>query len=194
MPAEHIVNEMITRLRELQGSGEYVPLARRITAGDGLRGGGPLLDDITVALSFEAEEVIRTVVESGGPGSIVFSPDLDEKVEGFLTDEQIAPVVFYRDFTLMEPPAESTTTPPVRVDKQCRIARVSCTVGTPGTQAVRVTVDGTTLTVGAGASQGSLSTDITKQEGNTVRATIGATDAAGIVVSLRIEEPGVLPS
>ena len=192
--SEQIVNEMIDRLRELQGSGEYVPLARRVTAGDGLRGGGPLLGDITVALSLEAEGVIRTVVESGGPGSIVFSPDLDEKVKDFLTDKQIAPVVFYRDFTLMEPPAASITTPPVRIDKQCRIARISCTVGTPGTQAVRATVDGTTITVGAGASQGTLSTNITKQEGNTIRVTIGATDAAGIVVSLRIEEPGVLPS
>lgn len=192
--SEQIVNEMIDRLRELQGSGEYVPLARRVTAGDGLRGGGPLLGDITVALSLEAEEVIRTVVESGGADNLVYAEDLDKKVEDFLTDTQIAPVVFYRDFTLMEPPAASTTTPPVRVDGQCRIARISCTVGTPGTQAVRATVDGTTITVGAGASQGTLSTNITKQEGNTIRVTISATDAAGIVVSLRLEEPGVLPS
>ena len=118
----------------------------------------------------------------------------DETARIAMAEDFIAEDLTARGFTLMEPPAASITTPPVRIDKQCRIARISCTVGTPGTQAVRATVDGTTITVGAGSSQGTVSTNITKQAGNVIRVTIGATDAAGIVVSLRIEEPGVLPS
>lgn len=54
-----IVNQMVARLRELQGSGEYVPLARRVNAGPGLTGGGELSENVTVRLSEETLAEIR---------------------------------------------------------------------------------------------------------------------------------------
>lgn len=54
-----IVNEMIARLRALQGSGEYVPLARRVNAGAGLSGGGELSENVTVSLSAETRAEIQ---------------------------------------------------------------------------------------------------------------------------------------
>lgn len=60
-----IVNEMIARLRALQGSGEYVPLARRVNAGAGLSGGGELSENVTVSLSAETRAEIQDRVTRG---------------------------------------------------------------------------------------------------------------------------------
>lgn len=56
-----IVNEMITRLRELQGSGEYVPLARTVAAGAGLTGGGSLEANVSLALTAENLDLLNRV-------------------------------------------------------------------------------------------------------------------------------------
>ena len=62
--SEQIVNEMIARLRVLQGSGEYVPLTRNVAAGDGLVGGGSLEADVSIALSPEALAILEEVSTS----------------------------------------------------------------------------------------------------------------------------------
>lgn len=46
-----IVQDMIVRLRELQGTGEYVPLTQQVIAGAGLAGGGPLSSNVTLSLN-----------------------------------------------------------------------------------------------------------------------------------------------
>lgn len=56
-----IVNEMITKLRELQGSGEYVPLTRNVAAGAGLTGGGSLLNNVTIALNTDSLALLDKV-------------------------------------------------------------------------------------------------------------------------------------
>ena len=59
-----IVQEMIDQLRLLQGSGEYVPLGRTVTAGTGLTGGGPLTADVTLALGQPERAAIQKIQDA----------------------------------------------------------------------------------------------------------------------------------
>ena len=182
-----IVNEMISRLRELQGSGEYPPLARKIEAGPGLSGGGTLENDVRLDLAVEHRQLLAALAEIGAD-EIVTKTDAAD----FVTSEQLEaaakPRVFYRDFTVGQAPLQAVTSPPVRVDEAAAIKRISVTVGTPGSQAVDVTVAGETVRVNAGVESASKAVNIQRQAGNTVEVSVGATSASGIVVSLRFEE------
>lgn len=182
-----IVNEMISRLRELQGSGEYPPLARKIEAGPGLAGGGTLENDVRLDLAVEHRELLGALAEIGA-AEIVTKEDAAD----FVTSEELAgaakPRVFYRDFTVGQAPLQAVTSPPIRVDETAAIKRISVTVGTPGGQAVDVTVAGETVRVNAGVESATKSVDISRSAGNTVAVSVGATSASGIVVSLRFEE------
>ena len=61
---QKIIQDMLEQLRLAQGSGEYVPLPRRITAGEGLAGGGDLTEDRTLSLSQQAQDAIQAVLEA----------------------------------------------------------------------------------------------------------------------------------
>lgn|SRR5699024_3006043 len=182
-----IVDEMIARLRELQGSGEYPPLARKIEAGPGLAGGGTLEKDVRLDLAVEHRQLLAALADIGAD-KIVTKTD----AANFVTSEQLAaaakPRVFYRDFTVGQAPLQAVTSPPVRVDAAATITRISVTVGTPGSQPVDVTVAGHTVRVNAGVESATKSVSISRAVGNTVAVTVGATSASGIVVSLRFEE------
>lgn len=185
--ATEIVNEMISRLRELQGSGEYPPLGRKIEAGPGLAGGGTLEQDVRLDLAVEHRELLAALAEIGA-SEIVTKTDAAD----FVTSEQLAaaakPRVFYRDFTVGQAPLQAVTSPPVRVDAAATITRISVTVGTPGSEPVNVTVAGETVRVNAGVESATKEVSITRAVGNTVAVSVGETNASGIVVSLRFEE------
>jgi hypothetical protein len=182
-----IVDEMIARLRELQGSGEYPPLARKIEAGPGLAGGGTLENDVRLDLAVEHRELLGALAEIGA-GEIFTRAD----AANLVTADQLAaaakPRVFYRDFTVGQAPLQAVTSPPVRVDETAVITRISVSVGTPGSQPVDVTVAGETVRVNAGVESATKTVKINRAAGNTVAVTVGATSASGIVVSLRFEE------
>lgn len=186
-----IVDEMIARLRQLQGSGEFVPLGRRIIAGPGLAGGGSLADDITISASPDVMALVEAINDAGGIEHLATDEEVAAAVAGLVAADRVAPRAVYRDFTVMDSPATRITAPAVRVDTDCTLVRVSVTVGTPGTQPVPVIVDGTTVTVPAGASQATQERSGSKRPGDVLRVMVDATDAAGIVVSCRLEEPGV---
>lgn len=186
-----IVNEMVDRLRKLQGSGEYVPLARRVTAGPGLAGGGTLTGDITISATPELVSLLQAVADAGGADAMVTRAYVDDHIAPLARRDHIAARVIYRDFTVGDAPLTQVSAPALRVDEACTLARVSVSVGAPGTQPVTVTVDGTTITVPAGSSQSTQARTGAKRAGDTIRVVVAATDASGIVVSVRLEEPGV---
>ncbi|MDO5730768.1 hypothetical protein [Corynebacterium sphenisci] len=188
---DQIVQEMIDRLRELQGSGEYVPLGRRVIAGEGLAGGGPLTADVTLSLSAAVTELLQAIDEMGGTSALTTEAELAAAVAPLAPREKVRPRVYYRDFTLMDPPSAAVTSPPIRIDGGCNLRAISVTVGTPGTKPVQVTVGTETVTVARGGSQGNIWVWVGHQAGDLVRVKVGATDAAEIVVSLRFEDAGV---
>lgn len=59
-----IIQEMIEELRQLQGSGEYVPLTRLISTGTGLTGGGSLESNRSISLTPAAAAAIDKVTDS----------------------------------------------------------------------------------------------------------------------------------
>lgn len=59
-----IVQDMIVRLRELQGTGEYVPLTQQVIAGAGLAGGGPLSSNVTLSLNAASTAAIDRLVSA----------------------------------------------------------------------------------------------------------------------------------
>lgn len=185
--SEAIVNEMISRLRELQGSGEYPPLARKIEAGPGLAGGGTLENDVRLDLAVEHRQLLASLADVG-VAEIVTKADAAD----FVTSEQLEaaakPRVFYRDFTVGQAPLQAVTSPPVRVDAAAAITRISVTVGAPSSEPVDATVAGETVRVNAGVESSSKAVNIQREAGNTVEVSVGATSASGIVVSLRFEE------
>lgn len=69
MSPEHkkIVDEMIAELRALMGSGEKVDVSRKVNAGDGLKGGGELKADVTLAVSDD----LMTKINDAGKGDYV---------------------------------------------------------------------------------------------------------------------------
>lgn len=185
--ANEIVNEMISRLRELQGSGEYPPLGRKIEAGPGLAGGGTLENDVRLDLAVEHRQLLGELADIGA-AEIVTKEDAADFVTSDQLDAAAKPRIFYRDFTVGQAPLQAVTSPPVRVDAAATITRISVTVGTPGSEPVDVTVAGETVRVNAGVEAATKAVSISRAAGNTVAVTVGATSASGIVVSLRFEE------
>lgn len=188
-----IVGEMIDRLRILQGSGEYVPLGRRVTAGTGLAGAGTLVSDITISLSPEVLSAIEKITALGDTAELATDAEVSAAIAPLVEKAEVAPRIVYRDFAVMEPPASEVTAPPLRIDAECQAVRVSLSIGTPGTRAVTASVNGQAITVAAGGSQGTRTLALAFHAGDTLRVQVMSTDAAGIVVSVRLEEPGVLP-
>ena len=186
-----IVDEMIARLRALQGSGEYPPLTRQVLAGEGLEGGGTLADDVTLRLP---ADTVALLARLGllDVDDLVTTGDMTEALAGLLRAEHVAPRVFYRDFTVQAAPLAQVAAPLIRADAPLTLTRVTVVVGTVGTQQVRVTVAGQVVTVPAGSESASVSMSVARAAGQTIAVTVGATDAANIVVSLRCEEAGTL--
>lgn len=182
-----LVQEMVERLRELQGSGEYPPLTRKVEAGQGLAGGGDLRDDILLELAPDVQEALASLGEVD-LGELVVQGDLDAALRGYARSEDLSPLVFYRDFTVMDAPLSRVEAPPVRSDEECEITRITVVVGSPGTQSVVVTVAGHTVTVAPGVESSSASVLIARSAGQSIPVAVAATDASEIVVSLRIEE------
>ncbi|MFC3848899.1 hypothetical protein ACFORJ_01780 [Corynebacterium hansenii] len=189
--ATEIVDEMVDRLRVLQGSGEFVPLGRRVIAGTGLAGGGTLVNDITVSLSPDATTAIEKLTALGDTAHLATDEEVTAAIAPLARRDQVAPRIVYRDFSVLDPPASQITAPPLRIDADCQAASVSVSVGTPGTRSVTATVGGQTITVAPGGSQGTKALALAFRAGDVLRLTVGSTDAAGIVVSVRLEEPGV---
>lgn len=186
--SQKIVAEMIARLRELQGSGEYPPLGRKVAAGPGLEGGGTLESDITLELGKQERDTLAAI--GGLKQGDVLTRDM---VDGLHADmlASVAPTVFYRDFTVMEPPMAAVDAPPVRVDNAATITRITVVAGLPGKQPVNVTVAGQAVTLNAGVESTSRDVSIARSAGQTLPVKIQPTDASRIVVSVRLEEPGV---
>jgi len=185
--AEEITQEMLERLRLLQGSGEYVPLGRRVEAGPGLQGGGTLEEDVRLDLAVEHRQTLSELKDIG-LDNIATSDDLVD----FVTSEQLQsaskPRVFYRDFTVGQAPLQEVVSPPIRVDEAAVITRITVTCGAPGSQSIAVKAAGEQITVAAGSESATKAVNISRAAGSTVSVSVGATNAASIVVSLRFEE------
>ncbi|WP_040085182.1 hypothetical protein [Corynebacterium humireducens] len=185
--ASETVDLMIARLRELQGSGEYPPLGRRITAGAGLEGGGTLETDVTLRLPAETVTLLEELTGLD-LSTLVNDEDLTRALQGRLTASDLAPRVYYRDFTVTDAPLSTVTAPLIRADAAATITRITVVVGTPGSQPVVVRAAGHRVTVTAGAEATTSVVEIARADGQSIPVTVEATDAAGIVVSLRMEE------
>ena len=190
--SSEIVNEMIARLRVLQGSGEFPPLTRRISGGGGLTGGGTLEADRTITLTAENQNLLTALKGLGDLSSLATDAEVTQKLAPYALKTNVAPRVYYREFSVMDAPARDVTAPPIRADNACTIKAVSVVAQTPGTLAVTVTVNGRVVTLAAGVENTTLPTNIAVAKNGTFSVKVAATDAAGIVVSLRCEEPGTV--
>lgn len=180
---QDIVEEMIARLRKLQGSGEYVPLARKIQAGSGLSGGGPLDQDVAVSVDARWLKVLERAEKAG---DIASTSDLDsvrEEITG-----GFPPHIFYRDFTIIESPSHDTAIPKIYADNDCTITSIRISATRPGSQPISAQINSATYKVKAGQEWAAYSTSITVKKNESIKVSIGQTDASGIVVSLRFEE------
>lgn len=190
--SEQIVSEMITRLRELQGSGEYPPLSRRISAGEGLTGGGTLENDITIGLEAEATQLLQALGERGDLTQLVTGAQLSEALDAYLRTEDVRDNVVYRDFTVADAPASTVVSPPLRVDADAVVERVTVSIAQPTTDDVRVTVRAAThsqaVVVDGGVESSTWPLAFAVNPGATISVEVESTSAAGIVVSLRVRE------
>ena len=185
-PQDQIVDEMIVRLRELQGSGEVPPLTRQIQAGDGLKGGGTLAEDMTLSLSDEVAALVQ-VLRERPPASLVTATELTEELTEYAS-VAAAKQVSYRDFTVTDAPVSTVVSPPLRLDVASVVERVTVTVGTPSNQAVVATVGSKSVTVPAGTESVSETAAVTVGAGGRLTVSVAATSASRIVVSLRVRE------
>lgn len=183
-----IVNEMIGRLRVLQGSGEYVPLGRGIAAGEGLAGGGTLEDDVALSLTEEAMGLLRAVQGRGDLSELVTDQQLADALVPYLETSDETANVIYRDFTITDPPVRDVESPPLRMDVASTVERITVMVGAPTSQPVRVTVGDLPVEVSANTESRSVVAGLTFGEGETLGVSVEATTASSIVVSLRIRE------
>lgn len=190
--SEQIVSEMITRLRELQGSGEYPPLSRRISVGEGLTGGGTLENDITIGLEAEAAQLLQDLGERGDLTQLVTGAQLSEALDAYLRTEDVRDNVVYRDFTITDAPASTVVSPPLRVDADAVVERVTVSIAQPTTDDVRVTVRAAThsqaVVVDGGVESNTWPLAFAVDPGATISVEVESTSAAGIVVSLRVRE------
>lgn len=182
------VEMMIQRLRELQGIDENIPMTRRIIAGQGLTGGGTLERDVTIDLSQEIRQTISDLQTVGAISSLVTEEELTSILSAYVKTVDHKPVAISHDFTVMEAPSDTIIAPLVMVNAASTITRVNVTSTVAGSLPVKVTVDGKPFTLSAGSMAKSFSTSITKSSGSTIALRVEATDAAGILVSLRLEE------
>lgn len=181
--SERIVLEMVERLRELQGSGEYVPVGRKVIAGEGLHGGGGLTEDVTITVDEALLATINAAKELVGKDL----PDRGEVSEMISSSlPKAAPRVYYRDFTVMDAPAQAVTAPAIHLGEEARLVSAEVTVSQPGARPVEVTVMGSKVTVPAKTGYGKITMNTVVK--GPLQVSVEATDAAGIVVSVRIEE------
>lgn len=183
-----IVDEMIARLRALQGSGEFPPLTRSILAGEGLEGGGTLEDDRTLAIDAATRQLLAELEARGDLDALATTDEVADALQSYVRSDDAKPIVSYRDFTVTDPPATTVNAPPLRIDVPSVLERVSVTVGTPSAQQVNVTVAGQSVTVPAGNESVSVALGQTLGAETLLRLQVAATSASGIVVSLRIRE------
>jgi len=184
MPDQNaIVDEMIARLRGLQGTSEAPPLTRQVLAGTGLEGGGTLEADVTLALA-EEHRTLLAALKAKGLDNLAMKTDLSN----FITAAALKPRIFYREFTVGDAPLQPVKAPPIRADKACTITQVTVAIGSPASSTTAVTVAGTTVTVPGSTESATQATAIKLAQGQTIPLTVGATSSANIVVSLRFEE------
>lgn len=186
-----IVDEMILRLRDLQGSGEFPPLTRQITAGEGLEGGGTLEDDIEIRLPAATVQLLADLLDIDLE-QLVDDPGLTAALAAYVTKEALPRRVVVRDFTVTDPPLATVSAPPIRVDENSTITRITVVVGWPGSQSVTATVAGETITVSAGSESATRVVSVPRTAGQIIPVSVAATSASGIVVSVRLEEDQTL--
>lgn len=85
--AAETVDQLIVRLRELQGSGEYPPLSRKVNAGDGLEGGGSLEQDVTLRLPASTVQLLGKLSDLD-LDNLVTTGALSQATADLLTDRK----------------------------------------------------------------------------------------------------------
>lgn len=192
--SERIVDEMITRLRELQGSGEYPPLNRKVEAGAGLQGGGTLEADMVLALGEDEQALLQALEARGDLAGLATTEEVAEALQGYVLAEDVAAQVTYRDFTVTDPPLADVVSPPLRMDVASVVERVTVTVGAPSDEAVRVVLVAgarrVEVEVPAATESVSATPGLAVGEGGLLQVEVAATTAARVVVSLRVRESG----
>lgn len=178
-----VVADMVARLRTVQGSGEFPPLTRTVTAGEGLEGGGTLEEDRELRLSDEYRALLDAIAAKG-VDNLAVRGDL----ASFITSAALKPRVYYREFTVGEAPFAAVTAPPIRMDRPATLTQVSVAVGSPAATPTVVTVAGVKVTVQASGEYATSAVAVKFASGQPISVRVNATSAAKIVVSLRFEE------
>lgn len=185
---ERIVGEMIDRLRDLQGIAEGVPPLRRVSAGAGLTGGGTLANDVTLALDGEMLAAVRALVSRGGAASLVTDKELGEALAGYVAAGDVVPHIVSHDFSVVGSPSERIVSAPLVFTKPGVLRNVVISCREPGARQVTVTFNGEQFVLMAGQQYVVLNSSRQVQTSRAYPLTVNATDAADILVSLRIEE------
>lgn len=190
---EGIVETMISRLREMQATGESEIIGREIVAGEGLAGGGTLADDVTLRL---AQNVLDNLARAERSVSV---SALEERLSGYITEQQQADALAgylrradgYRILSLpFSHPGHVTgtvTAPPLVMGRGGTIESV--TVGAAETGAdLTVTVAGRAFTLRAGQVSMVAEHGGPVTAGGALTLSLQSTGIRGVTVLVRVRE------
>lgn len=187
------VDAMITRLRELQATGESEVVGRQIVAGEGLAGGGTLAEDVTIGLSQASQDAISRADRS------VSDSSLAETLEGYVTAEDHAALmadylpradadrVIVLPFSHPGTVAGRVDAPPILPTGPGTIESVSVALAEAGAE-LTVTVAGRPFVVPAGQTAGSFTHGGPVTASTPLQLSLTSTGARGVTVSVRIRE------
>lgn len=191
--AEQIVETMITRLREMQATGEPELTGRRITAGPGLAGGGTLADDVTLGLSQSSLDNLSRAERS------VSEEALNDRLAGYISEQEAAYLLSdyvrrqdgYRvamlPFSHPGTVAGTVTAPPVLATGPGVIESIGVSVAEPGAD-LTVTVAGRSRVLPAGQTGQVFEHGGPVTKGGPISLSLASSGVRGVTVNIRIRE------
>lgn len=191
--AEAIVQAMLQRLRALQATGESEVVGRRITAGDGLQGGGTLADDVTLSLTQQALDNLTRASRS------VSAEAMAEALQDYVTEQAAADTLagylrradghrsFVLPFTHPGHLSGTVDAPPLTMLAGGVIESVGLAVAEPGAD-LTATVAGRSFTLRGGQTSSVHEHGGPVTEGGVLRLSLQSTGVRGVTVSVRLRE------
>ena len=188
-----IVDALVARLRELQATGESEVIGRRITAGEGLTGGGTLADDVTLGLSQSALDNLARAERS------VSEEALNERLAGYVSEQAVADMLAeyvrrqdgYRvamlPFSHPGTVAGTVAAPPVLATGPGVIESIGVAVAEAGAD-LTVTVAGRSFVLPAGQTGRVFEHGGPVTAGGPISLSLASTGVRGVTVAVRIRE------